>query len=192
MSPRRARRKLWCGAESKAVAELPGGLSEETHVQMRGRQAHPWYRRVLFGLVSLIPILALLNVFGQHPSESSASGADGTLTMSAPEHLRGGLMFQARFDMTANRDLDHPQLVLSPGWFEELTENSTSPEPLAESSSNGRVTLSYGPLKAGQKLTVWLQYQVNPVNVGKRTANVQFNDGPRPIAQIHRDLVFFP
>ena len=63
---------------------------------------------------------------------------------------------------------------------------------MAESSSNGRQTLSYGPLNAGQKLTVWIQYQVNPVNVGSRTANVQFNDGPRPVAEIKRDLFFFP
>jgi hypothetical protein len=174
------------------VADLPAGLDEETHVHMRGRGRHPWYRRGLFALVCVIPIVALLNVFGQQPSDSSAAGPGGTLAMSAPKHLRGGLLFQSRFEMTADRDLQHPQLVLSPGWFEELTENSIVPDPLAQSSSNGRIVLSYGPLHAGQKLTVWVDYQVNPLNVGKRTANVEFTDGPRPIAQIHRNLTFFP
>ena len=174
------------------MADLPAGLDEATHVQLSGRQAHPWYRRVLFAAVCVIPILALLNVWGQHPSTSSASAPDGTLRLSAPTHLRGGLMFQARFEMTATRDLEHPQLVLSPGWFEELTENSIAPDPVAQSSSNGRVVLSYGPLHAGQKLTVWIDYQANPVNVGTRTANVEFTDGPRPIAQIHRNLTVFP
>jgi hypothetical protein len=174
------------------VAELPDGLDEATHVQMSGRRSHPWYRRVLFALVCAVPVLALLNLFGQHPSTATASGADGTLKLSAPKHLRGGLLFQARFEMTANRDLVHPQLVLSPGWFEELTENSIVPDPVAQSSSNGRVVLSYGPLKAGQKLTVWIDYQVNPINVGRRTANAEFTDGPRPIAEIHRDLTVFP
>jgi hypothetical protein len=174
------------------VADLPPGLSEERHLELEGRRNHPWVRRTLFGLVCVIPILALLNLFGQHPSTSSASGPDGTLRMFAPKHLRGGLLFQARFELTANRDLEHPELVLGPGWFEELTENSIAPDPVAQSTSNGRVTLSYGPLKQGQKLTVWVDYQVNPVNVGTRAANAQFNDGPRLVAVVHRDLTFFP
>ena len=174
------------------MADLPEGLDEATHVQLSGREAHPWYRRGLFALVCVIPILALLNTWGQHPSTTTTSGADGTLQLSAPTHLRGGLMFQARFELTAHRDLQHPQLVLSPGWFEELTENSIAPDPVAQSSSNGRVVLSYGPLQAGQKITVWIDYQVNPVNVGRRSANVEFTDGPRPIALIHRNLTFFP
>jgi hypothetical protein len=174
------------------MAELPGSLEEAAHVQMHGRERHPWYRRGLFALICVIPVLALLNLFGQHPSDSAASGADATLKLSAPTTLRGGLLFQARFEVTANRDLEHPQLVLGPGWFEELTENSIAPDPVEQSSSNGRVVLSYGPLHAGQKLTVWVDYQVNPVNVGRRTANVALTDGPRPIAQIHRTVTFLP
>jgi hypothetical protein len=174
------------------VANLPQGLDESRHARMEGRDRHPWYRRALFGLVCLLPLFALLNFFGQHPSESSASGADATLRMSAPKRLRGGLLFQTRFEVKANRTLEHPQLVLSPGFFEELTENSVAPNPVAESSSNGRVTLSYGPLNAGQTLTVWVDYQVNPINVGRRTANVQLNDGPRPIARINRKITFLP
>jgi hypothetical protein len=147
---------------------------------------------VLFGLVCVIPFLALINLFGQHPTTSIAGGPDGTLRMLAPKDLRGGLLFQARFEMTANRDLEHPELLLGPGWFEELTENSIAPDPVAQNSSNGRVNLSYGPLKKGQKLTVWIDYQVNPVNIGTREANAQFNDGPIRIATIHRDITFFP
>jgi hypothetical protein len=174
------------------VAKLPQGLDEAKHVRMESRARHPWYRRGLFGLVCVLPVLALLNVFGQHPSTSSAGGADGTLRMSAPKRLRGGLLFQTRLEITAKRDLEHPQLVFSPGWFEELTENSIAPDPVEQSSSNGRVTLSYGALGAGQKLTVWVDYQVNPINVGRRTANVQLNDGPRPIARIDRNLTVLP
>jgi hypothetical protein len=174
------------------MADLPGSLTVEEHAQLRGRERHPTYRRILFGLVCALPVVALLNVFGQHPTTSTAGGPGATLQVQAPKRLRGGLMHQIRMTVTATRNLEHPQLVLSPGWFEENTENSIAPDPVEQSSSNGRVTLSYGRLNAGQKLTVWADFQVNPINVGRRTANIQLNDGPRPIALVKRTLTVFP
>jgi hypothetical protein len=174
------------------VDELPEGLSVERHVLLEGRQRHPWYRRALMSLVCLIPVLALLNVFGQHPSTTEASAAAATLRVQAPERVRGGLMFQVRIDVEAAQDIKEPQLVLSPGAFEEMTVNSVIPEAMDESTSNGRVTLSYQRLNAGQKLTVWIQYQVNPVNVGKRTTNVLLTDGDKPIATVKRDITSLP
>jgi hypothetical protein len=174
------------------VEELPQGLSTERDVLLEGRGNHPWYRRGLMALVCVLPVLALLNVFGQHPSTSQAAGPAGTLRLQAPPRLRGGLMFQLRVDVTATRDIKEPQLVLSPGWFEEMTQNSISPDPVAQSNSNGRVTLSYGRLNAGQKLTVWIDNQVNPVNVGKRTANVLLTDGATPIALVKHNLTVLP
>jgi hypothetical protein len=190
--PPPCRRKPDRGAEEKLVEPLPPGLDLERHVLLSGRGRHVTYRRVLFGLVCLLPLLALLNVFGQHPSTSAAAGPAGTLKVQAPTRLRGGLMFQVRIDVTATRTIREPQLVLGPGWWEEMTENSIAPDPLDQSTSNGRVTLSYGRLDAGQKLTVWLEYQVNPVNVGHRPTNVLLTDGPRPIAQVHRELTVLP
>jgi hypothetical protein len=174
------------------VEQLPEDLSAERHVLLTGRGRHPWYRRVLMCAVCLLPLAALLNVFGQHPTTSAATATAATLHVQAPKRLRGGLMFQVRIDVVARRDIREPQLVLSPGWWEEMTENSMNPEPLDESTSNGRVTLSYGRLNAGQKLTVWLQYQVNPVNVARRTENVLLTDGPTPIAQVQRKLTVLP
>jgi hypothetical protein len=174
------------------VEELPPGLNVEQHVLLKGRTQHVWYRRALFGIVCAIPVVALLNVFGQRPSTSRASGAAGTLTVQAPERLRGGLMFQVRADVTALRDIKEPQLVLSPGLFDEMTSNSIQPQPLSESTSNGRVTLSYGRLSAGQKLTVWLEFQVNPINVGKRTANILLTDGATPVAIVKRHITVLP
>jgi hypothetical protein len=174
------------------VADLPGSLSVDRHAQLHGRERHPTYRRVLFGLVCVLPVLALLNVFGQHATSNTVAGPGGSLEVEAPKRLRGGLMHQVRMTVTATRNLEHPQLVLSPGWFEQNTENSIAPDPISQSSSNGRVVLSYGPLNAGRKLTVWADFQVNPINVGKRTANIQLNDGPRPIALVKRTLTVFP
>jgi hypothetical protein len=171
---------------------LPGDLTVERHVLLQGRERHPLYRRGLFAVVCVLPVLALLNIFGQHATSQTVDGAGGTLQVEAAKNLRGGLLHQVRMTITATRDMEHPQLVMSPGWFEENIENSIAPDPLQQSSSNGRVVLSYGPLHAGQKLTVWADFQVNPVNVGTRTMNVELTDGPRPVALVKRKLTVFP
>jgi hypothetical protein len=174
------------------VDQLPGDLTVERHALLEGRERHAWYRRVLMALVCVVPVLALLNVFGQAPSDFTKTGAAGQLHVNVPDRVRGGLMYQARFDVTATTDIKEPQLVLGPGWWEQMTENSMNPEPTASSTSNGRVTLSYGRLNAGQKLTVWIQFQVNPAEVGHREANVLLTDGDTPIAQINRSITVLP
>ena len=172
--------------------DLPGSLDLGEHALLEGRAHHVWYRRGLFALLCAIPLLALLDVFGQGDSTSTASSAAGELHMRVPDTVRGGLMYQARFDVTASADIKEPQLTLGPGWWEQMTENSVNPEPVASSTSNGRVTLSYGRLNAGQKLTVWIQFQVNPAQTGHREANVLLTDGPDRIAQINRDVTVLP
>jgi hypothetical protein len=174
------------------MEDLRGGLEVERHALLRGRERHPWYRRSLFALLLAMPALALLNVLGQEPSTSDAAGDAGTLTVQAPERVRGGLMFQARVDVTATREIKEPQIVLSPGLLDQLTVNSIEPQPLNQSSSNGRLTLSYGRIPAGQRLTVWLAYQVNPANLGRQTANVLLTDGDTPIATVKRDITILP
>jgi hypothetical protein len=175
-----------------AVEELVGDLTVERHALLEGRNRHAWYRRGLLALVAVIPVLALLNVFGQSASDYTRSGAAGVLHVNAPARVRGGLMYQARFDVTTPTGIKEPQLVLGPGWWEQMTENSINPEPTASSTSNGRVTLSYGRLNAGQKLTVWIQFQVNPAQVGHREANVLLTDGDKPIAQLNRSITVLP
>ena len=59
-----------------------------------------------------------------------AAGRGGILTADAPPHRRGGLIFQARFEIQANRRLEHPRLVLSSGWLESMTLNTVTPGPI--------------------------------------------------------------
>ena len=174
------------------MGDLPSGLSVEQHALLHGRNRHPIYRRGLFALVCVVPVVALLNLFGQHATTTTVDGAGATLEVEAAHNLRSGLLHQLRLTVVATQDMEHPEFVLSPGWFEQDTQNSIVPDPLEQSSSNGRVVLSYGPLKAGQKLTVWLDFQVNPVNVGRRTVDVELTNGPRKVAFVQRKITVFP
>ncbi len=146
----------------------------------------------VFLFLLVLPVLALLNVLGQNPTTSEAAGSVGKLRVEMPQRLRGGLMFQVRIDVEATHDIKEPQLVLSPGLLEQLTLNTIEPDPLSQSNSNGRLTLSYGRIPAGQRLTVWLEYQANPANAGTQTANVSLTDGATPVATVHRDITILP
>ncbi|HEX3835059.1 MAG TPA: hypothetical protein VHW04_23960 [Solirubrobacteraceae bacterium] len=42
------------------------------------------------------------------------------------------------------------------------------------------------------KLIVWLYFQVNPTNVGKRREDVELDNGAALITRVHRSLTIFP
>jgi hypothetical protein len=171
---------------------LPDGLTAERHRDLRKRTHHPRYRQALLCLVAVLPVLALLNVFGQRPTVSSAHAVAADLKVTAPARLRSGLIFQVRVEVFAHRALSMPHLIFSQGWWESMSENSIAPNPTDETSSNGRVALTYNKVSAGHTLIVWLYFQVNPTNVGKRSEDIELADGSRPITSLHRSLTIFP
>jgi hypothetical protein len=171
---------------------LPDGLTAERNRDLTGRARHPWYRRVLLGCVAVLPVLALLNVFGQHPTVTLARASAADLQVTAPARLRSGLIFQVRVEVIAHSDLSMPELIFDRGWWESMSVNSLEPNPTDQSSANGNVVLSYNKLAAGHTLVVWLYFQVNPTNVGNRREDVQLNDGSTTITRVHRSLTIFP
>jgi hypothetical protein len=171
---------------------LPDGLDVRRNQDLDGRARHPWYRRSLLYLIAVLPILALLNVFGQKPTLSVAHGAAADLEVTAPAHLRSGLIFQVRVRITAHEMIDKPQLVFDPGWFESMSVNSIVPNPSEQTNANGRVVMSFNQLAAGHTMFVWLYFQVNPTNVGNRREDVELDNGAAPITTVHRSLTIFP
>ena len=147
---------------------------------------------MLLGLLALFLVAAALNVFGQRPSTSSASGPAGTLELYAPTALRGGVFWMARFEVRAEREIEHATLVLDPGWLEQMHLNTVEPAPIGEASRDGRIALDYGRVPAGQSLLVFLQFQVNPTNVGRHSHDVELHDGEAPIARIDRTITILP
>jgi hypothetical protein len=171
---------------------LPDGLTLSRNRDLDGRSGRVWYRRGLLGLVAVLPVLALLNVFGQDPTTSSAHTFAADLEVTAPARLRGGLIFQVRVQVTAHRTIAMPQLVFDRGWWDSMSLNSLEPNPSNQSTQNGSVVLSYGKLAAGRTLIVWLYFQVNPTNVGNRREDVELEDGTTVVATVHRSLTIFP
>jgi hypothetical protein len=143
-------------------------------------------------VIAVVPVLGVLNFFGQRPSDTEASGPAATFSLSAPERVRGGLLFQAHFTIEARRELKNAALVLHPDWLQGMTMNTLEPGPTEETSENGALRFEYGAIDAGKRFDVFLQFQVNPTAVGKRKQWVDLVDGEARIASIKRDLFIFP
>jgi hypothetical protein len=174
------------------MLDVPQGLTLERNRDLAGRTRHPYYRRLLLCLIAVLPVLALLGVFGQKPSTSSADAGAASLSVTAPSRLRSGLIFQVKVRVVAHRQIKKPEIVFDEGWWESMSVNSIEPEPSEASSRDGRVVLSYGKLEPGESVTSWIYFQVNPTNVGKRRENVEVDDGETPLVDIHRSLTIFP
>ena len=169
----------------------PDGLTLEYHRELEG-QRRPRVRWVLIGLLSLVLVLALVNVFGQWPVESEAATPAGTLEVDAPQTLRGGVFFQARFVIDAAAEIEQAVLVLDSDWLEDITLNTVEPAPVGEASRDGAIALDLGRIRAGDEHRLYLHFQVNPTAVGRRSQDVTLYDGDRELGSIERTAFIWP
>jgi hypothetical protein len=175
------------------VAQPPDLLTLKRHRELEGLYTSGLVvRRVAYAVLFVLAVLGLLNVFGQRPFTSTKDAAPARLALYAPSHLRGGLLFMARFEITAKQDMQNATLVLAPGWTEDMTINTIEPSPTNETSDNGRLTLELGQIKAGATFVLYMDFQVNPTNVGRSSQDVELRDGDTHITTIERSLTVYP
>jgi hypothetical protein len=173
------------------VADFPEHLESARHRDPSGR-VELVVRRVLMGLLVGLALAALLGAFGQSPQQSSAAADRATLEVSAPGRLRGGLFYQGRFTIRVQDAIENATLVLARGWMENTHINTIEPAPSEETSRDGELALSFGPLAAGDEFVLYMQFQVNPTNVGRRSADVALYDGEELLASVDRTITIFP
>jgi hypothetical protein len=174
------------------VAEAPETLTLARHRDLRGRERDPWVRWAFLLLLTAVAVAGLLNVFGQRPQTTRSSSPAASLKVYSPSHVRGGLLFMARFHVFARETLRNATLVLDPGWLESMTVNTIEPSPVNEHSRNGRLVLEYGKVPAGRTLLAFMEFQVNPTNVGRRAQDVDLYDGDRLLVHVDRTITVFP
>lgn len=174
------------------MADVPSGIVLKRDRDLAGRAWEIWVRRGFFSLLPLVALLGLLNLFGQRPSTWVASSPSAKLKVYAPARVRGGLLYEARFRVTAVSDLKQATLVLGPGWLEGMSVNTIEPSPVNEASDNGRLSLDLGHIPAGGSYLLFIQFQTNPTNVGHRSAPVILRDGNQELLRIDRTITIFP
>ncbi|HZO97501.1 MAG TPA: hypothetical protein VFB42_09035 [Gaiellaceae bacterium] len=176
------------------AADVPDALVLRRHRDLGGAQRRGiWARRLVLSALAAVSLLALLNVFGQRPETRVAVAPAASLELYAPATVRGGLLWSARFHVTAHRELRRATLVLDPGWAEGMAINTIEPSPAGEASRDGRLALELGHIPAGGSYLLFVQFQVNPTNVAwHRQQNVELDDGDRRILSLHRSVTIFP
>ena len=177
--------------ETCVVADTPAFLTLRRN-RDEATRVEQWVRRVAVLLLALFLLAGLLNVFGQRPDTVKAAAPAASLKLYAPSRVRSGLYFQARFTITAHEELKNAILVLDPGWLEGMTMNTIEPSPIAEGSRDGKLVLELGHVQKGSRYLLFIQLQVNPTNVGRRSQDVAFYDGETLLSTIDRTITIFP
>lgn len=173
------------------MSQAPQCLTLKEHRDANHR-VELWLRRALVLTLVVVGVLALANVFGQQPVSTVASSGGATLEVYAPTSLRGGVYYMGRFRISAQEDVRAATLVLDPGWVEEMHINTIEPAPVGESSRDGRLALDFGHVGAGETVTAYLEFQVNPTNVGRSSQSVRLYDGETLLATSERTVTVFP
>jgi hypothetical protein len=173
------------------VADVPDQLVLEVARDREGKR-DVVFRRVALSALLVVLALGLFNLFGQRPAMTSAEADAATLEVYAPERVRGGLFYEARFTIEARSEVEQATLVLDSGWVEGITINTMEPSPLGESSRDGRLAFELGRIPPGRKHVFFLHLQVNPTNVGHRSQDVRLYDGEELLTTIDRSITIFP
>jgi hypothetical protein len=174
------------------MSEIPEAIVLRRHRDLVGRRKAIWLRRALIALLGAFLLAGLAGTFGQRPDTFVSRSGAATLELRVPSRLRGGLLYEARFTIRAHRTLKDATLQLSPGWAEGMQINTIEPGPTSETSHNGQIVLTLGKIPAGDLHTLFMQFQVNPTNVGHRAARVALYDGSRRLLTIDRHVTVFP
>lgn len=150
------------------------------------------------GIVSLLVFgallaLALAGLFGGGRSPvRTVEGADVALTVATPATLRNGLFYETRITITARRDIGKLVLAVPPSLWRDMTINAQVPAAAEESFENGRFAFDYGPLKAGDKLEVKIDGQINPPLFGGTRGTIAVLDDKRELASLPLSMRVLP
>ena len=174
------------------MASAPDQLTLEHHRDLVGREHRPYVRWAVLTLLGLLCLLGLMNAFGQRPQTRTASADGVELEVYSPERVRSGLFFMSRFTIRADRELESATLLLDPGWVEGITLNTSVPAPVGEANRDGKIAFDLGHVPAGTEHVLFLHFQVNPTEVGRRPQDVQLLDGETPILAIDRTVTIYP
>lgn len=146
-----------------------------------------------FLLLAAILVVALLGFLGGAPSAirtTTSPAAD--LVIDAPATLRNGNLFEMRLDVVAHSAIDDAVLAVPEGLWREVTVNSMIPAADKEESKDGEFRFHFGAMKAGERLQVKLDGQLNPPLFGSISGPIRLLDGDRALVTAPYNLKVIP
>lgn len=167
----------------------PDGISRQ-HAEPRSNFVRGFLPVFVLGALLLA---ALLGLFGGGHDPTVTALANGVrLSFTAPQTLRNGMFFEIDAAISTDRAIAKPVLAISGSYLTDITVNTELPEPKDMGFEDGQLTLTFPPMKAGDRLLVKLDGQVNPSLVGGKSGVVAIRDDKAVLAQHPIGLWVFP
>lgn len=138
----------------------PQGIGE-VHIRTHRWSRHANPASIL--LIGALLVTAMFGVFGGQPHPTRRIDTpSAAIVLQFPEILRNGQFFEMRARVKAKRDFADMRLGLSTSYWHDLTINSMVPAASEETATNGEYQFAYGPVKAGEEVTIKFDGQINP------------------------------
>jgi hypothetical protein len=170
--------------------DAPDGIAE-THFRS-GRLGT--YRGLLpLGILAVLLVVALTGALGGAPNPVVRAGGDAAaIAVKAPHTLRNGTFFELAITIDARSAIAKPVIAISRSYLKDLTINTELPEPADMAFEDGAFTMTFPAMKAGERLAVKLDGQVNPPLIGRSRGTIALRDDKTAIAAIPVSLRILP
>ena len=83
-------------------------------------------------------------------------------------------------------------LELDSGWLEGMTLNTVEPSPVGSRAATEASPSSSGTSPPAATTSLFLQFKVNPTNVGRRPTDVDLYDGDTRLLHVDRTITVWP
>lgn len=174
----------------RASPAFPQGI-DEGHLRAKGWHKHANPAAVIG--IGLFLAAALAGVFGGQPHPTRIiETPSATVTLQFPEILRNGEFFEMRATVKAKRTFKDLRLGITSIYWRDMTINTMIPGPVEEHSEAGQYRFSYGPLKAGESVTLKFDGQINPPMFAGTKGNLTLLDGDVIVANRPLKLRVYP
>jgi hypothetical protein len=123
---------------------------------------------------------AALGLFGGQPSPRiDADFGPVALSVKTPLTIRNGEFFETGINIRADAPIADATLAVETGLWRDMTINTMIPAPTEEEFKDGEYRFSYGPLAAGETLTIKIDGQINPPLFAGNEGAIAIYDGDR-------------
>jgi len=163
--------------EAEIPLDPPDGIKDPVHrAQLWDRHASP----ISFLILGSLLAAAVTGNFGGQPSPRvDADFGVARLSVLTPTVIRNGEFFETAIDIRADEPLSDATLAVEAGLWRDMTINTMIPAAAEEEYKDGEYRFAYGPLEAGETLSVKIDGQINPPLFAGNEGVIAVYDGER-------------
>ncbi len=162
------------------VTPTPDGIDPQPP-SPSARHANPLPLIILVAIL----VVAALGLLGGYPARSRTIDTDKVeLSVTTPETLRNGMVFETIVEVSAKRPLRQLAIGISDSLWREMTINTMVPAAESEEYGGGFHRFVFTGLKAGETFRFKIDGQINPPLLGGAHGEVVAFDGDQRLAGV--------